>query len=182
MEFIGYRCRELRERGPVQVVDRGGEHEHRQQQPAQASGIGGAGHWNAMVATSPTVARRALGLGKYSMVTRRAFCTPQPRLCSPPPEIAIWPGSVTSSFTILRSSPSTSRRACLPRQSTCLRLPLSLPDGAGPSHHGTAFGSDFGAPPLALASRACTSARAWALSLSNSRASSSAWRLFSASS
>src|ERR1035441_6561706 len=133
MEFIGYRCRELRERGPVQVVDRGGEHEHRQHQPAQASGIGGAGHWNSMVATSPAVARRALGLGKYSMATRRGFCTPQPSASSPRPMMATLCGSVTNSLTVLWPSPSTTSRACAPRQSTCLRVPASLPEGLGPS-------------------------------------------------
>ena len=41
----------------------------------------------------------------------------------------------------------------MPRQSTCLRLPSSLPEGLGPSHQGTALESDLGAaPPLYLAS------------------------------
>src|ERR1019366_5238558 len=81
------------ERGAVQVVDGGGEHEGREYHPAVARGgvdlraglVHGRSHWKSMVATSPAVASRALAFGKYATVTLRAFCTPQPSDTSPLP-------------------------------------------------------------------------------------------------
>ena len=74
----------------------------------------------------------------------RGFCRPQPSVCSPAPRIATLPGSGTSSLTVLWSSLSTTRRACVPRQSTCFSMPRILPPGLGPSHHGTAFRGGLG--------------------------------------
>src|ERR1039458_10013483 len=115
------------ERLAVEIVDGGGEHEDRQQEPAEARRTIGVDHWNSMVATSPAVASLTLGLGKYSMATRRGFCTPHPRFNWPPPATKTCAGS-TRSLTVLWSAPSTTRRACLPRQSTCLSVPVILPE------------------------------------------------------
>src|ERR1017187_4228284 len=73
------------ERGAVQVVDGGGDHEDRQYRPAVARGavdpivglVYWRGHWKSMVATSPAVTSRALAFGKYSTVILRVFCAPQ---------------------------------------------------------------------------------------------------------
>src|ERR1019366_3194373 len=102
------------ERGAVQVVDGGGDHEDRQYRPAVArgavdlrAGMGHwRGHWKSMVATSPAVASRALAFGKYATVTRRAFCTPQPSDTSPLPAYTTFDGSATSSLTILWAASS----------------------------------------------------------------------------
>src|ERR1019366_6903499 len=182
MEFGADQRRQRGQRLPVQVIDGGREHKYRQHQPAEARGVGGRRHWNSMVATSPAVPKRALGLGKYSMATRRGFCAPQPSASSPRPMMATLCGSVTSSFTVLWPSPSMTSRACEPRQSTCLRVPASLPEGLGPSHQGTALSLGLGVPSLYLFSMACNSARAWVFSLSIARASSSARLFLSASS
>src|ERR1035438_5180525 len=93
------------ERGAVQVVDGGGEHEYREYRPAVARGAvdlrAGPVHWKSMVATSPAVASRALAFGKYATVTLRAFCTPQPSDTSPEPAYTTFAGSATSSLTIV---------------------------------------------------------------------------------
>src|ERR1039457_655072 len=103
------------ERGAVQVIDGGGEHEDREYHPAVARGgvalgaglVHGRGHWKSMVATSPAVASRALAFGKYATVTRRACCTPQPSDTSPLPAYTTLAGSATSSLTILCAASST---------------------------------------------------------------------------
>src|SRR5947207_6000317 len=112
MKLVHHRGRHGGQRGTVEVVDRGGEHEDREHQPA-----GAVLHWNSMVATSPEVPRRALLFAQYSMTMRRAFCAPQPSDRSPPPLIWIWSGLTTSSFSVGPSAVCTMRRACEPRQS-----------------------------------------------------------------
>src|ERR1019366_392139 len=106
------------QRGAVQVVDRGGEHEDRQHPPAVARSLVnlGAGlvhwncHWNSMVATSPAVASLALAFGKYSTVILRPFCTPQPNDASPLPAYITFDGSATSNLTSLCAAFSMVRR------------------------------------------------------------------------
>ena len=95
VKLAHHRGRHGGERGAIQIIDRGGEHEDRKHQPAPA-----VRHWNSMVATSPVVARRALLLAQNSTTMRRAFCAPQPSVCSPPPVIVIWPGLTTSSRSV----------------------------------------------------------------------------------
>ena len=56
-----------------------------------------------------------------------------------------------------------SRACCLGRQSTCFSVPVTLPPGFGPSHHGTTFSADAFAPSLILASALCNSATAFDL-------------------
>src|SRR5580698_7329454 len=181
MKIGAQQGREAGERLAVQIVDGGGEHEDGENPPSIAGRAGGWCHWNSMVATSPAVARRASALGKYSMVTRRGFWMPHPSCAWLEPEMTILVGSLTNSFTVLWSSPSTIRRACLPRQSTCLRLPTIFPDACGPSHHGTASVAGFESP-LYFASSSWTCARAASFRFAISRASSSALRRRSASS
>src|ERR1039458_10258256 len=160
VELAHQHGRQRGQRGAVQVVDRGGEHEDRQHPPAVARSLVnlGAGlvhwncHWNSMVATSPAVASLALAFGKYSTVILRPFCTPQPNDASPLPAYITFDGSATSNLTSLCAASSMVRRACcLGRQSTCLSVPLTLPSGCGPSHHGTGLPATA-APSLYLAS------------------------------
>src|ERR1035437_2746529 len=161
VELVSQHRRQGGERGAVQVVDGGGEHEYRQHQPAVARSVVdlSAGlvhwncHWNSMVATSPAVASRALAFGKYSTVILRGFCAPQPSDTSPLPVYTTFDGSATSNFTSLCAASSMERRACcLGRQSTCFSVPLTLPSGFGPSHHGTGLSPPTGVPSLYLAS------------------------------
>src|SRR5207253_2169654 len=137
MKLGAHRRRQRGERLAVEVVDGRREDEDAQHPPAPR-----VRHWNSMVATSPTVASLAFVLGKYSMVTRRGAWRPQVNVCSPPPRIATWDASGTSSRIVFALSTSTSRRACLPMQSTCFSVPAVCPEGFGPSHQATGLSPD----------------------------------------
>src|SRR5438067_1803937 len=68
-ELAHERRRDRGESGAVEIIDRGGEDEDRQHQPARARRVRSSRHWNSMVATSPVVPRRALLLAQYSILS-----------------------------------------------------------------------------------------------------------------